>query len=175
MRILPTATLLVAALAVAHPAPVLAIQPDVEPDLRAASACCQDQMEAAEALLREGRWREARREYRRVSDRQIEADEFPGHALWQVAEIENAHGSVLRAARHLDRIARHAERFGQPTMQVRALTEAVDLYRQVGRNDLALQRYTRVEALLASPDVGEAARRIATTRFQNRTLARGRV
>jgi len=174
MRILPKATLLAALLALALPAAIAAHE-EAEPDLRTPSVCCQDQMNAARALLAEGRWRDARRAYRSVANRQLEAGEFPGHALWQAAEIENARGNVLRAAGQLDRIARHAERFGQPTMQVRALTEAVDLYRQVGRNDLALQRYNRVEALLASPDVGESARRTVAARFQNRSVARGRV
>jgi len=170
MRTLPKIPLLVAALALSLPV-ALAAHQEAEPDLRTPSVCCQDRMDAAEALLTEGRWRDARRAYRQIADRQAEAGEFPGHALWQVAEIENAHGSVLRAARQLDRIARHAEQIGQPTMQVRALAEAVDLYRQVGRNDLALQRYTRVEALLTSPDVGDSARQMVTARFRNRAIA----
>jgi len=165
MRILPAVPVLIAAFGLLSPAPASAQLASPETNPLTPPGCCQALMDQAQAMLVEGNWRAARKAYMRAADDQIAAGEFPGYALWEAAEIEHGRRSPLRAARHLDRIATYAERFGRPTMQVRALTEAGNIYHQLGRNALAYERYLRIQALLSSPDVSDDARRLAADRF----------
>lgn len=130
-----------------------------------ACPCWEADMAEAFELRHAGEIKAAHRKYHAVARSQLAAGEFPGDALWQAAVISFSEEKFARAARELDQLAGHAREYGRLNLEVRALFEAGILHHWSRRNDLALARMTRVERLLASPDVSEEVRAMVSRRL----------
>lgn len=110
-------------------------------------------MMQADASMEAGRISEARRLYRTLINEQQAADQYPGAALWRLAEAFFYSDDVRGAARALDDAAEAAARFGDPAMELRATFESALLYQRMKNSPAVAQRTPRIKALLQSPAV----------------------
>jgi hypothetical protein len=111
-------------------------------------------LEAAHRMRMEGRTREALRELTAAARAQVATGTSAAQTLWEVAEIQYSDGRLAASARTLDRVAREAEKFGDPVLQARALFEAAVQYSTLGQHGEAALRMERLEPLLESPFIG---------------------
>jgi len=111
----------------------------------------ETKLEAAYRMRMEGRTREALRELNSAARAQASAGTSAAKTLWEIAEIQYSDGRFAASARTLDRVAREAEKFGDPVMQARALFEAAVQYSTLGQTADAVLRMERLEPLLESP------------------------
>jgi tetratricopeptide (TPR) repeat protein len=120
----------------------------------------------AYALLEQGRFREARREYTALANRQREQKLFAGEALWHIAAISHNQGNIRHAAATLDRLAEEAQAHGQPEYQAKALLEAAILYHRLRQPERALERVARLKPLSSSPHLSADLRDQIQTRIK---------
>lgn len=128
-------------------------------------ASYREHMSRGESLRAQGRLGESLREFRTAAKMQRRNGENASLAFWQIAEIHNSRGKRLATAAAMDEVARDAERFGDPELQVQALFEAGVILAAAGQPERALQRLNRVTPLLSSPHVGEPVRRRIESRM----------
>ena len=83
----------------------------------------------------QGRYAEARQEFRAAADRQQRAGHLPETSLWQVAATYYAQQDFRGAAQTLDELATVAGQHGDRQVQGKALLEAAFLYRRAGEVD----------------------------------------
>lgn len=157
--------LLVAGLAAALPVPAAALQSystgtpvasTVTASTGPDSAKVESLLARADEATFAGRRMEARRIYKDLISEQKKADQFAGTAMWRLALNYLYADEPRRAAEMLDELANAANRYGDPTLQLRATFESAILWRALKRNDLVLERVDRAKALLQSPAIPQS-------------------
>jgi len=124
----------------------------------------QSELKRASQATYSGRAKEARAIYRKLIAEQRAAGEYAKLPLWSLALHYFYEDDTRNAALTLDELASEANRFGDPTMELRAMFEATSLW--VKRKELAngADRVERIKDLLKSPVIAEADKR----EFQSR-------
>ncbi|MFI5311314.1 MAG: hypothetical protein ACHQQ3_08790 [Gemmatimonadales bacterium] len=113
---------------------------------------------AANALLADGRLREAMRAFHSVAVEQREAGDYPGEALRRLANLQYAAGQDFAAANTLDELANAAQEFGDPSTRLRALFDAAVVYQRLKMKDRLPERVRQITQLLKSPAIDETLR-----------------
>lgn len=154
---LSAAELPVAQLAEASPA--FALQRHVEATPQSVDpSTIPARWERAEQLHSSGQLAEAVREYSEIAKIQREHGLDASDTFWMIAEIRNAQGDYLAAARALDNVQREASTFGHFDLRARAMLESAFLYNAANQPAKARDRVQLLRALLESPYVSASVR-----------------
>lgn len=113
---------------------------------------------ASQATFR-GRAKEARAIYRKLVKEQRDAGEYAKLPLWNLALHYFYEEDTRNAALTLDELAREANRFGDPTMELRAMFESTSLWAKRKELTNGTDRIERIKNLLKSPVIAEIDKR----------------
>jgi hypothetical protein len=113
----------------------------------------------AEALAFAGRFTEAQRRYKTLIAEQRAAHQYPGAALWGLANSYLDKNSDRAVVSVLDELAQAAAEFGDPTMELRATFESAVIHQHLRERERVADLMTRVRALLQSPAITSDAKR----------------
>lgn len=119
----------------------------------------QSELKRASQATYSGRAKEARAIYRKLIVAQREAGEYAKLPLWNLALHYFYEDDTRNAALTLDELAREANRFGDPTMELRALFESTTLWAKRKELTNGADRIERIKDLLKSPVIAEADKR----------------
>jgi hypothetical protein len=120
----------------------------------------------AERFASAGRMAEARRQYREVIRQQLADGDYPGAAMWLLANAYFAAGNNFDAASTLDELSTVAAEFGDPKMELRAAFESAVLYAKQHRYDRVAALVSRVRKLLHSPAIDEDQKQEVRSRLR---------
>lgn len=120
------------------------------------SARLHAELKRAEKATYSGRAREARAIYRKLIDEQREAGEYARLTLWNLALHYLYQEDTPNAASTLDELAKQANQFGDPTMELRATFESAVLWAKNKRHTYAADRAVRIKDLMKSPVIAES-------------------
>jgi hypothetical protein len=120
----------------------------------------------AERFASAGRMAEARRQYREVIRQQLADGDYPGAAMWLLANAYFAAGNDFDAASTLDDLSAMAAEFGDPKLELRAAFESAVLYAKQHRYDRASALVVRVRKLLKSPAIEEDLKQEVRSRLR---------
>ncbi len=115
-------------------------------------------LDRAHQLSKEGRWKEARREYASIAKLQRTNKVLADEALWNLANLYYGNKQIRRAAETMDELADAAELHGNPVVQAKALIESVILYQSLQMQEEASARIERLQPLLDSPFLSDEVR-----------------
>ena len=112
----------------------------------------------AERLAAIGRVADAGRRLRDAIGQQQAAGEYPGSAMWHLANVYYGDGREIDAARVLDDLGDAASEFGDPVTELRARFESAVIYSHHGLSDRVVAQLAHVRKLLLSPVVDDATK-----------------
>ncbi len=136
--------------------------PSAQPTVAAVvtdSADMQSALDRAEKLTFAGRIGEARAIYRKLIDDAREAGEYARQPLWHLTMHYLHLNDNRNAAATLDELARQSNKFGDPSMELRATFEAAILWTKSKEPGYTEARAERIKDLLKSPVIAEAEKR----------------
>ncbi len=150
--------LLLALTLVAAPATVLASSqaPKFDTATTVDSLRVQAELQRAEKATYAGRTGEARTIYRKLLDQHRDAGEYAKATLWNLALHYLYHDDTRNAAATLDELAKQANQFGDPTMELRATFEAAVLWNKRKAHAFAAEHAVRIKDLMKSPVIAES-------------------
>lgn len=120
----------------------------------------------ADSATYAGRVREARSIYADLMNQQREAGQFAHKATWRLALNYLYADKPLQAVNLLDQLAADADRYGAPSVSLRASFESAVIWMQLKRPELAATRIERSRQLLQSPDIPDAEKASVRARMK---------
>lgn len=140
--------------------PVLATPPSIDPERVEALLALADSATYA------GRVNEARSIYTDLMNQQRDAGQFAHKATWRLALNYLYADKPLQAVHLLDQLAADADRYGAPSVSLRASFESAVIWMQLKRPELAAARIERSRQLLQSPDIPDAEKASVRARMK---------
>jgi hypothetical protein len=120
------------------------------------SAKLHAELQRAEKATYSGRAGEARAIYRKLIAETRAAGEYARLPLWSLAMHYLFQEDKRNAAATLDELARQANQFGDPTMELRATFESAVLWAKDKQHAYAAERIVRIKDLMKSPVIADA-------------------
>jgi hypothetical protein len=147
-------------LAIAPATAAASLPRDVTPRTPAIdSVRLQSELKRANAATNSGDAKKARAIYRKLIDEQRRAGEYARLPLWNLALHYFYEGNTRSAAMTLDELAKEANRFGDPSTELRAMFEATTLWAKRKELTDGTDRIERIKDLLKSPVIADADKR----------------
>lgn len=119
----------------------------------------QSELKRANEATNSGDAKKARAIYRKLIDEQRRAGEYARQPLWNLALHYFYENDSRNAALTLDELAKEANRYGDPSTELRAMFESTTLWAKRKELTDGTDRIERIRDLLKSPVIADADKR----------------
>lgn len=123
------------------------------------------ELQRASEATYSGNAKKARAIYRKLIEEQRRAGEYAKLPLWDLALHYYYENDTRNAALTLDELAREANRFGDPSMELRALFESTSMWAKRKEVQDGADRVARINDLLKSPVIADAEKQAFRARM----------